>query len=120
MLRWDEKWGKNRKRPYFKGHERPDVIEERKNFIKFFLELIKKVYQQTKGENVLWMEPSDDQPYIIVCHDKSNFRSGEDQSSRWQFKITAPLYKKGSGKSLMFSYFLVQHKYVYLFELDYD
>jgi hypothetical protein len=30
LIRWGGKWDKNSNRPYFEGHERPDVVEKRR------------------------------------------------------------------------------------------
>jgi hypothetical protein len=61
---------------------------------------------------------NDDPVFIIICHDESTFKSSESQSSSWNFPKHANFYNKGQGKSIMLSYFLVQHKYSDLFELD--
>jgi hypothetical protein len=42
LARWGAKWGKNSKKPYFIGHEREDVVKERKKLI--FLLKIKIVF----------------------------------------------------------------------------
>jgi hypothetical protein len=36
MLKWDAVWDNNKKRPYFEGHEREDVVKHRQNLIVYF------------------------------------------------------------------------------------
>jgi len=117
LHRWGAKYTKNKKRPYFEGHEREDVVASRKCYIDWFQSIKNNVYQQCK-DPVDWIEPSDDPVYIILSHDESTFKSGECQTSKWMFDEYASFYNKGQCKSLMLSYFLVQHKFIELFELE--
>jgi hypothetical protein len=120
LKRWGAKFSKNQKRPYFEGHERDDVVASRKIFVDFFLSIKSQVYQQTKSEPINWVDPSEDPPFIIICHDESTFRSGEQQSFKWIFVNNSCFFNKGQGRSLMLSYFLVQHKFLDIFELNED
>jgi hypothetical protein len=76
------------------------------------------MYQQTSDTNCDWIEPSDDPPYIPISHDESTCYSDEMQSKKWLFPNNSSFFNKGRGRSLMLSYFLVQHKYVDLFSLS--
>lgn len=118
LMRWGAKWDYNQKRPYFEGHENEEVVEYRKKFVNYFSELKNLYYHQSNDEKCDWMDPSDDPPRIIICHDESTFRSGEMQAKRWFFPENAPFFNKGKGRSIMLSYFLVQHKYCDLFTLS--
>ena len=57
---------------------------------------------------------------ILVSHDESIFRSGEVSAFRWIFPDQAPFFKKGKGRSIMISIFMVQSDTSDLFELDED
>ena len=109
LIRWGAKFEKNTKRPYFDGHERADVVESRKQFVDYFLGISKYVFQQSSDALASWIAPLE-HLYIIMCHDQSTFRSGEQRSSRWMFNKSAVFYNKGQGKSMMLSYFLLQHE----------
>ena len=36
LLKWGAVWDSNKKRPYFEGHERDDVVKHRQSFIDYF------------------------------------------------------------------------------------
>ncbi|CAF0982910.1 unnamed protein product, partial [Brachionus calyciflorus] len=61
-----------------------------------------EVHERPEFENK-WIKPSNSSIRIVISHYESTFKSGEVQSS---------------GKSLMFSLFLVQHEELVLFELN--
>jgi hypothetical protein len=123
LLKWGACWEKNSSRPYFEGHERPDVIEQRQNFIKFFHEnkhLYTHPHPNKNIEMENWYYPSEInvKSRILITHDESTFKSGEVQTQRWLFPDNAPFFNKGSGRSLMLSYFLVQNDEYSLFDLN--
>jgi len=119
LTRWGAKWKKNNKRPYFEGHEREDVLKEREKLVEFLVENKQRFYQQTySGDLVEWIEPTEDEPYIILTHDECCVSSGEQQSHKWSFGFNSAFYNKNRGRSKMLSYFLCQHKYSGLFELS--
>ena len=50
LFRWGAKWDSLKKKPYFEGHERPDVIEHRNKFVTHFKNHENYFYQQTKDD----------------------------------------------------------------------
>ena len=111
MLKWGAVWDSNKKRPFFEGHEREDVIRHRQNFIDYFLSNIKSYYHPYPIDSADSFEKPDtnDPPRILIAHDESTFRSNETQLKRWFFMKYAVFFNKGHGKSMMHSSFLVQH-----------
>ena len=76
LLKWGTKFEFNKKRPYFEGHERPDVLEYRKKFIESFDIKIKDFgYIQKRDENnKTFLEKSivrleDQKKTVLICHD---------------------------------------------------
>jgi hypothetical protein len=119
LIKWDCKWDKNSNRPYFEGHERPDVVEKRKEFVNHFFRKKDEYYYPVKiNENDYeWNKPT--RVFrILLSHDESTFRSGEQQKYRWFLPHISSFHKKGNGRSLMLSYFTVQHDSSDLFSLS--
>ena len=112
LLKWGAKFVKNKKRPYFFGHERPDVVDYRDKFVNTF-NISKKSFGYLKKvrDGQMFLEPSrvrieDEKKYIVMCHDESTF-SRESAPSRWVWNNEYVFFNKGYGKSLMVSDFLV-------------
>jgi len=120
MLKWGAVWDRNKKRPYFEGHEREDVVKHRQNFIDYFLTNIESYYHPCPIESAESFSKPDDNitPRILIAHDESTFRSNETQLKRWFFMKYAVFFNKGNGKSLMHSSFLIQHPTEPLFRLS--
>jgi hypothetical protein len=123
LLKWGAKYEKIKKRPYFHGHERPDVVEYRNEFVKIF-DICKKSFGFIKklNDKESFLEPSivrieDEKQSVVMCHDESTFRSGESAPSRWVWNNEYTFFNKGYGKSLMASEFLVLDTEPY-FELN--
>ena len=55
-----------------------------------------------------WIKPIE-KPCVLMFHDESTFRCGEQLTKRWFKKGNEPFISKGRGKSLMVSDFLVSH-----------
>ena len=118
LARWGFKWRKNGKEPYYIGHERADVVKHRDQLVNFFITNKHRFYQQTSDDDPKWVEPTEDDPMIMITHDESTVNASEQQSKKWCYNFNAPFYDKGRGRSRMLSYFLSQHKYSGLFELS--
>jgi hypothetical protein len=123
LLKWGAKYEINKKRPYFHGHERPDVIEYRNEFVKKF-DITKKSFGflQKFIDEESYLEPSivrieNEKRCVVTCHDESTFRSGESAPSRWVWNNEYTFFNKGYGQSLMVSDFLVLDSEPY-FELN--
>ncbi|CAF1671912.1 unnamed protein product, partial [Adineta ricciae] len=109
MRNWGARYDSTGNRPYFAGHERPDVVEHRNEFVKYFLSRANNYFTITNGDMPQWHYPVGDSPTILIFHDESTFRSGEIHHKRWFFGDGAPLYNKGRGRSNMVSDFIVMH-----------
>lgn len=127
LRHWGARFESNSLRPYFEGHDRPDVLAHRSEFIRHFPNYKRNYYTITPGEDPSWQRPKSTTSTILICrvlfgcfshrstelvwigHDESTFRSGEVRSKRWIMEDSAPFFNKGQGRSLMVSDFLVQH-----------
>jgi hypothetical protein len=95
---------------YFDGHEREDVIEYRKCFLDKMFEY-EKLMPKFEGENMEQHNPeisSNEKLHILVTHDECVFYSNDDRPVIWAPLGEPPLRKKGQGKSIMVSEFLLE------------
>ena len=108
LLKWGAKFECNKKRPYFEGHERSDVLEYRKTFIKQF-DIKNKDFgylQKVDDKNHTFLRKSiirieDQNKTILMCHDESTFRMGETPSKRWVWNKEYGFFNKGILKKLL-------------------
>ena len=136
LHRWGCKFDKNTAKSYWEGHERPDVVEARTNFVNYFLKNQDRYYRIEEGKTIQWNNPKK-KPTILICiefssnvkqqtffsivHDESCFRSGETTAKRWFYSDdTISFFNKGRGRSLMISDFLVAHPDNPFFQLSQD
>ncbi|CAF1537526.1 unnamed protein product, partial [Rotaria sp. Silwood1] len=108
LRRWGAKFDKNNQRPYFEGHERPDVVVHREQFISYFLKRKDHYYTIQDDDMATWQTPTK-KPCILIFHDESTFRSGDVSHKRWIINEQASFFSKGKGRSRMISDFLVCH-----------
>ncbi len=115
MRRCGARFDLNSKRPYFEGYECTDVVRDRQNFVKYFLDRKDHYYTISDDENPLWKFPSQNPPSILICewdslqsvtlsfdihwylclvHDESTFRAGEVSAKRWLFGDHALIFRK--------------------------
>ena len=66
LRRFGAKFTASKNRPYFLGHERPDVIQERQKFINYFVQHQKRFYSLSDDAKPDWLNPSE-QPTILIC-----------------------------------------------------
>ncbi|CAF4218118.1 unnamed protein product, partial [Adineta steineri] len=109
LRHWGFRFDSNTKRPYFEGHERPDIVSHRESFIKYFIERKDHYYAVSNDENPIWTIPTQKPPSVLIFHDESTFRSGEVSAKRWIFNNNAPFFSKGRGRSAMVSDYLIMH-----------
>lgn len=64
--RWGLKFDCNAQRPYFEGHERPDVVAHREKFISYFLDRRDHYYSITDGDQPMWRYPTKN-PCVLIC-----------------------------------------------------
>jgi hypothetical protein len=75
MCRWDlRRWGYrfdlNTQRPYYKGHDRADVLAYREKFLDYFLSKKHHYYLVGAGDHPDWCIPTQ-QPRILICKIKT-------------------------------------------------
>ncbi|CAF1240634.1 unnamed protein product [Adineta ricciae] len=120
LHRWGCKFDKNTAKPYWEGHERPDVVEARTKFVRNFLTNQDKYYRVEEGKDPQWNTPKKN-PTVLIFHDESCFRSGETAAKRWFYSDdTTTFFNKGRGRSLMVSDFLIAHPDNPFFQLSQD
>ncbi len=90
---------------YFDGHERPDVLEDRKAYL--------ETLSSYAGRVIPYLCPARDpdgatRPVIRVCHDESTFYSNADQTFHWSDGSTQVLKQKSLGQAVMVSHFIVE------------
>jgi hypothetical protein len=66
LRRWGYRFDLNTQRPYFKGHDRPDVLAYRVKFLEYFLSKKQHYYLLESGDRPSWLVPTT-QPRIIIC-----------------------------------------------------
>ena len=83
---------------------------ERKDFVDYFCTRKEHYYTISDKEcsNINWVQPVE-KPCVLIFHDESTFRCGEQQKKRWHCSEKEPFISKGRGKSLMVSDFMVAH-----------
>ncbi|CAG8762868.1 2910_t:CDS:2, partial [Rhizophagus irregularis] len=95
---------------YYDGHERPDVVEYRKSFLDEIYSY-EKYMAKYEGETMERIPPileSDDKEVILVTHDECIFYSNDGKRGVWAKSGELPLRKKGNGRSIMVSEFLLE------------
>ena len=75
-----------KKKPYWQGHEREDVVEARQSFINYFLSRKENYYRPDLGQNLSWISPTE-KTCVLLFHDESTFRSGEQSRYQLSTKI---------------------------------
>lgn len=66
LKRWGFSYDANTQRPYYKGHDRPDVLAYRQKFLEYFLSKKQHYYLIDSGDHINWCIPSD-RPRILIC-----------------------------------------------------
>lgn len=66
LRRWGYRFDLNTKRPYFKGHDRPDVLAYRERFLEHFLCKKDQYYLISSDTSASWSIPTQD-PRILIC-----------------------------------------------------
>lgn len=88
---------------YFDGHERPDVLEDRKVYLETLLSY--------ENRMMVYQSPATDpsspiRPIIRVFHDESTFHSNADQTFHWCDGTKQALKQKSLGQAIMVSDFI--------------
>ena len=106
-----------RKGIFVDGHERPDVIESRKNFLRKMVKIGFLHFTSAPTDEARQALPEDIDPPIlerrektvVFFHDETTFQSNEDQSSQWGVKGTKVMKPKSRGAGIMISDFIDEH-----------
>jgi len=100
-----------RKDVYYDGHERPDVIEYRQDFLNEILELEKWMSKPLDDNIMILEEPVldvNEKRHILITHDESIFYANDRKKTYWGPVGHQPLRKKEAGLSLHVSDFLTE------------
>src|SRR5436190_23942951 len=95
---------------YFDGHERDDVLKYREKFLKEMKEL-EQFMPTFIGNEMTQLNPeipSNQKLHIFITHDECLFYANDDRPIVWAPIGEPPLRKKGHGKSIMVSDFLLE------------
>ncbi|OAV89977.1 hypothetical protein PTTG_12481 [Puccinia triticina 1-1 BBBD Race 1] len=113
MIRLGYRPQEYRKCLYFDGHERPDVIEARKKYIKEF-DLYRKRSRIYGGDD-LDMAPQvdpaalgDGKETVFIYHDESTIHAKEKPKSSWLLPGTTELRSKSAGRLIHISDFILE------------
>jgi hypothetical protein len=111
MLKKKWNYGIRKKGVYVDGHEREDVVIYRENFLKEMdtLEESMIMYDDDTLEPIQnpEIESNKQKRYILVTHDESCFHANDEKKYGWAPKGEQPLRRKGLGKGIMVSEFLL-------------
>ena len=66
LRRWSAKFRPNSQRPYFKGHERSDVVAHRQEFTSYFLQNKNQYYTITDDDQPKWVVPAQNSR-VLIC-----------------------------------------------------
>jgi hypothetical protein len=94
LEKWGVKFRSASNRPYFAGHERSDVIASRNIFVDYFKLRENHYYLNTESDPPERIIPTN-RPCILICHDETTFRSGEQSVKRCQIDGQEAFSNKG-------------------------
>ena len=96
---------------YFDGHERPDVVSYREEFLQRMSQH-ERFFFKYEGEDMRTVVSPDlndgERPRVLVTHDESCFSSHDGKTTIWMDANDRPLRPKGQGRSIMVSEFLCE------------
>ena len=67
LRRWGGRFKSNSQRPYFEGHDRPDVVSHREQFIPYFVQRRDHYYNVSDGDKPCWISPKQNPPVVLIC-----------------------------------------------------
>lgn len=115
LCRLGLRWQEVRKGVFLDGHERPDVVEYRKEFLEALKKLSPYLVEFTSDGKIKQKEypagcevgGSQCRPVIIITHDESIFSANDGKHKAWVPENGIILRPKGKGKGIMVSDFLL-------------
>ena len=124
--RWLHKLGFNptstKKGVYIDGHERQDVVEYRKLYLRK-LEVLEATHAPPPpvSDELQTSVSSSRKRLVLIYHDESTFHSNDDQGWVWAEKWSQQIKPKGQGRGLMVSDFIEEHNgYLKLTDTEYE
>ena len=113
---------------FIDGHERPDVIEARKLFLRKLTKIGFLHFTNAPTEEAARSLPEVDCPTsdvrskaVVFFHDETTFMSNEDQPTQWGMKGEKMMKPKSRGAGIMVSDFVDEHNgFLALSDAEYD
>ncbi len=108
MHMWGYKYNERRKGVYYDGHERPDVVAYKKEWLKRMFEY-KRYMKDFDGDILnITLEPYLElkKEFVQVTHDECHFYANDGQQRIWIQEKDDILCFKYMGRSIMVSAFL--------------
>ena len=96
---------------YTDGHERPDVVEFRTEFISKIIPKLERMVSYNGDNCELSENPilnALEKEFVLITHDEVTFYSNEGKSSYWMENGKKKLSPKWKGSSIMISGFVCQ------------
>ncbi len=124
-IRWLHQLGfeptSTKKGVYIDGHERSDVVEYRKLYLRK-LEILESTHAPPPPVSTEpTPEPSDRRNLVLIFHDEAAYHANDDQRWMWAEKDNHPIRPKGQGRGLMVSDFIEEHGgYLRLSDEEYE
>ena len=103
-----------KKGTYVDGHERDDVVEYRKTFLRrmVYLGFLNAPTEEAKNalpSDIRAPLPEVAEKTVVLFHDESTFQSNEDHSTLWAEKGTTVMRPKSKGAVIMVSDFINEY-----------
>ena len=103
----------HKKGVYFDGHERTDVVDYRRVFLRK-LEILQSIHLPPPlcDDGLVSHDigsTTAQRKLVLICHDESIFHSNEDQGWQWAEPGKLAIKPKGKGRGLMVSDFVDEH-----------
>ena len=117
-----------RKGIFIDGHERPDVIDARKLFLRKMTKIGFLHSTNAPTDQAVQALPDVDGPTneriaktVVFFHDESTFMSNEDQPTQWGTKGEKMMKPKSKGAGIMVSDFVDEHNgFLVLSDTEYE
>lgn len=94
---------------YIDGHERQDVVDYRKLYLRKHEILASTHAPPPPCSDEPPAEPSTQKKLVLIFHDESTFHSNDDQGWMWGEKDKIIIKPKGQGRGIMVSDFIEEH-----------
>ena len=102
---------------FIDGHERSDVVESRKEFLRKMVKIGFLHFTNAPTEDAMKAIPQDVDPptlekrskTVVFFHDESTFQANDDQSLQWGQKDEKIMKPKSKGAGIMVSDFIDEH-----------